>query len=131
MEQINIPESEQELTSLCSTVRKLLEQNKYQECKLIIQNAMGRYPHAPEPHNLMGVLLEMEGDHLTAMKHFRAAWALDPSYIPARYNLNRFGTFFSKGKCAFDETDCLQGKKGDLYKVKHDAAGIGHVVRRD
>ncbi|WP_171903811.1 hypothetical protein [Cellulosilyticum sp. I15G10I2] len=131
MKQINMPESQQELTALCGTVRKLVEQNKYQVCRELIQNAMGRYPHAPEPHNLMGILLEMEGDHLYAMKHFRAAWALDPTYIAARYNLNRFATFFPKGKCAFDETDCSKEKQDNLYKVEYDAKGIGHVIRRD
>lgn len=126
----NISEDKQELNVLCNKVRKLIEQNKYQECKLLIQDAMGKYPHAPEPHNLIGILLEMGGDHLTALKHFRAAGALDPTYIPARYNLDRFATFFSKGKCAFDETDCPQEKKEDLYKIEYDAEGIGHVVRR-
>lgn len=131
MKQIGIPKSQQELAELCCTVRKLIDQKKYQEIELLIQSAMGRYPHAPEPHNLMGILLEKEGDHLTAMKHYRAAWALDPTYLPARYNLERIGTFFSKGKCAFDETDCPKDKKEDLYKIEYDAHGIGHLVRRN
>lgn len=131
MKQINIQPIQQELTLVCSTVKRLLEQRQYQEGKLLIQEFMGTYPHAPEPHNLMGIVLEMEGDHLKAMKHFRAAWALDPTYIPARYNLNRFATFGLRGKCAFDETDCMDEKKENLYKVEYDSKGIGHVVRRD
>ena len=78
----------------------------YQECKELITAAMGKYPHAPHPHNLIGILFEKMGDHHAAIKHFRAAWALDPAYLPARRNLDRFASYYSKGACAFDETDC-------------------------
>ncbi len=130
MKQANTSENKQELAALCSTVRKLVDQSEYRQCESLIINAMCKYPHAPEPHNLIGVLLEKEGDHITAMKHFRAAWALDPTYIPARYNLEHFGTFFSKGKCAFDEMDCSEDEKQDLFKVEYDTHGVGRVVRR-
>jgi len=40
---------------------------------------------------------------VTAMKHFRASYALDPAYFPARYNLECFGNFYPKGKWAYDE----------------------------
>lgn len=108
MKKMSISESEKELFELCDTVRKLVAQNKFIECKVPIQDAMAKYPHAPQPHNLIGIVLEMEGDHMTAMNHFRAAWALDSTYIPARFNMKRFGSFSPKGKCAFDETDCPQ-----------------------
>ena len=105
-------ETPQELTILCSTVRELVKQYKYQESEALIKEAMERFPHSPEPHNLFGLLLEMQGDHLTAMKHFRAAFALDPAYIPARHNLDLFGSFYPKGKWAYDRSDCLEAKKG-------------------
>jgi len=128
---INLTAKQHELAVLCHMVRKLVGQEKYRECELMIRKAMGKYPHAPEPHNLMGILLAEEGDQITAMKHFRAAWALDPTYIPARYNLERFGSFYPQEKYAFDETDCHEGQKKDLFKVEYDQDGIGHVVRKD
>jgi hypothetical protein len=64
------------------------------------------------------LVLEKESDHLLAMKHFRAAWALDPTYLPARYNLENFGTFVPKGRGAFDESDCPPLKEKAEYKVK-------------
>lgn len=79
------------------------------------------------------------------MKHFRAAWALDPSYLPAKHNLNTYGTFFSTGHCAFDERDVPstapsnteiqydeRGVGRFVYKTKieYDQRGIGHIVRR-
>lgn len=120
-----------ELNILCGKVRELIEKQDYQQCEHLICSAMSQYPHAAQPHNLMGVLLEKKGDHLTAMKHFRAAWALDPTYIPARQNLNSYGTFFSQGRCAFDESDCpAEEKSNNKIEIEYDANGVGHVVRR-
>ena len=128
MKQHYTPEAQQELAVLCNAVRKLVEQNEYQQAELLIKKAVGKYPGAPHPHNLLGLLLEARNDHLTAMKHFRAAWALDPTYLPARQNLNTFGSFYPSGKWAYDEADCSQEKKGDSCKIEYDANGVGHVV---
>lgn len=129
MKELTISESKKELNTLCTSVRRLALSDEYGECERLIADAMGKYPHAPETHNLMGVILEKEGNHMTAMKHFRAAWALDPTYLPARQNLDTFGTFFSHGKSAFDESDCKE-EKLEEYVTEYDANGIGHVVRR-
>lgn len=128
MKQMDKSEAKQELTALCGIVRKLVEQKDYQQCELLIKKAVGQYIHAPEPHNLIGLLLEAQDDHLTAIKHFRAAWALDPTYLPARQNLDYFGSFYSNGERAFDESDCPQEKKDNEYVVEYDAHGVGYVV---
>ena len=95
-----------EMRSLCHAVRELAGNGDLEGGKRMATEAMGRCPHAPQPHNLLGVLLEKQGDHLLAMKHFRAAWALEPTYAPARQNLDYFGTFYAAGHCAYDESDC-------------------------
>ena len=95
-----------QLQELCSAVRKYSAALNYPKCAALICEAMGKFPNAPEPHNLLGIVLEKEGNHADAMKHFRAAYALDPTYIPARQNLETYGTFYACGKCAFDESDC-------------------------
>ncbi len=125
----NSSETPQELTVLCSTVKELAQQKKIQESETLIREAMGRFPHSPEPHNLFGLLLEMQGDHLTAMKHFRAAFALDPAYIPVRHNLDLFGSFYPKGKWAYDVSDCPEEKKGGANKIEYDTIGIGPAVK--
>jgi len=130
MKKHELPESSNELNALCATVRELIGIQDYQKCESLINSAMCQFPHAPEPHNLIGVLLEKKGDHLTAMKHFRAAWALDPTYIPARQNLDSYGTFFSRGKCAYDESDCSVEEESNNYKIEYDTHGVGHVLRR-
>ena len=130
MKKMDEPVVNQELTALCGIVRRLVEQKDFGQGELLIKKAIGDYIHAPEPHNLLGLLLEAQSDHLTAMKHFRAAWALDPTYLPARQNLDYFGSFYPNGKQAFDESDCPLEKKGNSYVVVYDANGIRHVVRR-
>ena len=96
----------QELSDLCKNVRSLVACGNYDKCSALISQAMQSYPHAPQPHNLLGVVLEKKGNHILAMKHFRAAWALDPTYFPASQNLTTYGTFYSHGKDAYDESDC-------------------------
>lgn len=128
----NITKDNIELITLCNTVRNLIGERKLHESEELIRQVMAKYPHAPEPHNLMGIQLENKGDHLTAMKHFRAAWALDPTYLPARYNLEQHADMFCKNrKNAYTEDDCPQLQDKELYKTEYDEKGIGHIVKRD
>lgn len=129
MKQTNMNINSNELDQLCASVRAFVIEGAYESCIKQICEAMKRHPHAPQPHNLLGIVLEKLGDHSTAMKHFRAAWALDPTYLPANHNLSTYGTFFSDGRCAFDESDVPEipqrrrENKSDLY-------GICRVGRR-
>lgn len=134
----------EKLVLLCDTVRTLYEEEKYEECFDLIYKGMNEFPHAAEPHNLLGILLEKSGDHVLAMKHFRAAWALDPTFKPANHNLHYYGTFFCDGKCAFDESDLpelqtfnkklVKNEKGigrwvSKNKIEYDENGVGHITR--
>ena len=58
--------------------RQLMIQRKFEQCQKEIETAIAENPHCAIPHNLMGILLEKESNHVLAMKHFRAAYALDP-----------------------------------------------------
>lgn len=120
-----------ELTMLCEDVRHLIEDKQFDTCEKRITESMQEHPHAPQPHNLMGILLEKRGDHIKAMKHFRAAWALDPTYVPARRNMERFCNLYPKGECAFDESDCQRENKRSRYETIYDEYGVGHMVRKE
>lgn len=117
------------LDHLCSLVRESVQLGEFEHCLPEIRNAMAEYPDAPQPHNLLGIVLEKQGNHLSAMRHFRAAWALDPTYLPAEENLKTYATFYSRGRSAYDESDC-EAAKADCYSVSYDAMGIGHLTRR-
>ena len=104
--EINDKEHEQ-LKSLCDMVRRLCEECEYEKCCQLIYKAMEEHPHAAQPHNLLGIFLEKTGDHIEAMRHFRAACDLEPTYKPAEQNLIVFGTFCPGRKvCAFTANDC-------------------------
>lgn len=103
----HISNYEKQLSVLCNTIKLLAHQQDFAECEKLIAEAMSMYPHAPQPHNLMGVLFEMKDEHAAAIKHFRAAWSLDPTYLPARHNLDNFASFYSVDRYAFDENDLL------------------------
>lgn len=115
------------LDELPNIIKKLVNEGSYDECEKVLCEAMLKYPHAPHPHNLYGIVLEKVGNHPLAMNHFRAAWALDPSYSPANHNLNAYGSFFSKGCCAYDEDDVITPRSDDVALV-YDEKGIGHFV---
>jgi Tfp pilus assembly protein PilF len=131
MEREESTKNMESLSMLCLMVRELIDSRDYEKCEALIRSAMGEYPHAPEPHNLIGIMLEKKGDHLAAMKHFRAASALDPAYRPARQNLDCYGTFFSNGKCAYDESDCRTSEERSANKTGGNAHGAGRPARRD
>lgn len=97
---------EKELTSTIQQAKNLISQKKYRECEALICTAMFEHPHDAIPHNLMGLLLEQENQHTDAMKHFRAAADLDPTYEPAEWNLESFGGFVMYRWCAYFESDC-------------------------
>lgn len=118
------------LDALCTEVREAVSQGNYSSCMEHIRNSMAKYPDAPQPHNLMGIVLEKQGNHPGAMRHFRAAWALDPTYKPAEANLESYATFYTSGKCAFDESDCGLGNHS-RYAVDYDVDGVGHIIRRN
>jgi DNA-binding NtrC family response regulator len=54
-----------------------------------VRKAISLDPNRPEAFNLMGALIEIQGDRLEAQKNYRAALSLDPSYKPAIENLQR------------------------------------------
>lgn len=126
--------SEVKEDTLSQAVKGLIAQGNYEKAEKNIVEAMMEYPHNAIPHNLMGILLEHENNHCLAMKHFRAASALDASFRPARYNIDKYGTFYENVQFlpdAYVDADCPQeGKRKDLYKIVYDDRGIGHVVKR-
>ncbi|MDD6070356.1 MAG: hypothetical protein PUC12_05995 [Clostridiales bacterium] len=109
--------------------RQLIENHEYIKCEKEIREAMAQNPHSAVPHNLMGILLEMEQDHVLAMKHFRAAYALNPTYVPARFNMEQYGKKLDCEKCAYTEEDC-QIPDDPQFEIVYDEHHVGHLVRK-
>ena len=117
---------------LTAHIRALVAQRHFSEAEDEAAQAMAAAPHDAQPHNLMGIIAESRNDHVQAMKHFRAAWALDPTYRPARINMERYGNFSGQmPRPVYDETECAPcpAESRRAYRIEYDAKGIGHVIR--
>lgn len=55
----------------------------------LLKKATSKDSEKPEPFNLMGIIYELKNQQAKAMKMYRAALALDPSYRPATENIQR------------------------------------------
>ncbi|MDD4370841.1 MAG: hypothetical protein PHD56_07205 [Anaerostipes sp.] len=93
--------------ALINEVKSDIQRARYNDGESKVALAMQENPHSAVPHNLMGILLEKEHDYTQAMRHFRAAYALDPTYTPARTNLEECGDMCSTGKCCYGNEDYL------------------------
>lgn len=122
---------EKELKELSLNMKKEVESGNYEKAYRVIVDAMRDYPDSGVPHNLLGILQEHRRNHPGAMKHFRAAWALEPTFLPARWNLEFYGERKQNGRCAYVEEDVPREQKKPQYKCVYDERGIGHMVRRE
>lgn len=122
---------DKKLYELCVKVKKEIKKGNDKEAYRDITDAMKNYPDSGVPNNLYGILEEYRLHHFSAMKHFRAAWALDPTFLPARWNMDVYGSGKQAEKCAFLEEDVpRREQEGCQYKCVYDERGIGHMVRR-
>ena len=76
-----------------------------------LRRAIFLNPARPEAFNLLGALLEIQGDRIAAQKNYRVALSLDPSYEPAIKNLQRSTEWKPKGAIILGETSQDQNKK--------------------
>lgn len=88
-----------EFKRLLSQAEACIGRGQFAEAEQYIRSAMTLDISAPQPHNLYGILLEFRGDRRCALKHYRAATDLDPTYMPAKNNLYRSGPFTLEPKC--------------------------------
>ena len=94
-----------------SEVKEMIQSKYYKECEALISSLMLKSPHSALPHNLMGILLEKQGRHEEAMRHFRAAYALDPQYEPAEKNMENLGSFVMRHECDYGENFCIPSEQ--------------------
>lgn len=111
---------------------KALKEEDYILAEEQIKKAMNENPHSPVVHNLYGILEELLKEDNLAHKHYRAAIALDPAYIPAMRNLERISTFEERGRKAYVDFGDTSGQGGnDLYIIDYDRNHVGHLRKKD
>lgn len=92
IERKGIESGEKELESYddyLSSAKFYLNKRNFGKAKEMLKKATGLDPEKPEAFNLMGAIFELKGDVSEALKKYRAALALEPSYKPAKTNLER------------------------------------------
>lgn len=65
----------------------------YDRATVLLGQAAQEDQNHPEYHNLLGIIAELKRDLALACRHYRAAYALDPSYEPASSNLARVTSY--------------------------------------
>lgn len=106
------------LEMLSQEIKELLQQ-KPKECEKKVMMALMKYPDAPQPQNLLGIIAEKKDDRLLAMKHYRAAWALAPNYRPSRENIDRLVEMEYSQQCYFNDQDVEDMEKRKKQKESH------------
>jgi len=109
-----------------------LKEGDYSKAEENIKRAMLEGPHSPEAHNLYGILSELESDGNLARKHYRAAYALDPTYKPAARNLERIATFeYYLYNQKIDYGDQPETEPESPYVVVYDSNHVGHLSKKE
>ncbi len=62
---------------------------RFDESDTYLRRALAVDYSRPEAFNALGILMEFQGNPLQAQNYYRAALSLDPTYVPARNNLDR------------------------------------------
>lgn len=75
--------------SLIQLAKRYITDRSFANARETVRKAISTDPAHPEAYNLLGALLEIKGDWLDAQKFYRAALDIDPTFKPARINLDR------------------------------------------
>lgn len=81
--------------------RRSIADNQFKAALEQAKRAVAENSTRPEAFNLLGVLYELKHERNIAMKNYRIALDLDPTYEPARTNLNQSPSLV-RGKKSFD-----------------------------
>jgi DNA-binding response OmpR family regulator len=84
--------------TLIEISKRYINDRRFDDARHMTQNAIAADPQKPEAYNLVGALLEIKGEALEAQKFYRAALDIDPTYKPARANLERTASWHMVGK---------------------------------
>jgi len=88
-QQVSEDEAQQSFQAALEYAKGCLNRARPEEAVPHLKRAVSLNPDNPEPYNLLGLVAELRGDLLEALKMYRAALAVDPSYRPALANLER------------------------------------------
>ena len=97
--------------SLIELAKRYISDQNFATARETARKAIAADPAQPEAYNLLGALLEMDHHRLEALKFYRAALDIDPTFKPAGANLDRATSWNKFGKIDMgpDEKDDSAG----------------------
>jgi DNA-binding NtrC family response regulator len=84
--------------SLIELTKRHITDREFSSARETARKAIAADPTHPESYNLLGALLEINGDKLEAQKFYRAALDIDPTFKAAWANLERTTSWHTLGK---------------------------------
>ena len=78
-----------EYDTLIELAKQQIGNRKFDAAKEFAHKAAALEPGRPEIFNLLGVLYEIAGNKEDAVKNYRTAYWIDPTYAPSKKNLER------------------------------------------
>jgi DNA-binding response OmpR family regulator len=93
--------------TLIELAKKCIADHRFDAAGAHVRKAVAIDPSRPEAFNLLGAIQEILGAHPSeALKNYHAALSLDPSYVPARKNIERIAgeNKYRRGKIDIDRT---------------------------
>jgi len=91
----NAEEEVEDFEGFITLAKNAINKRDFSKAKEMLNKATSLNSEKPEPFNLLGIIYEMQHQQQEAMKMYRAALALDPSYKPANENIERAGQAFA------------------------------------
>lgn len=104
----------------------------FKEALKYIHLAMFEDDTSPKTHNLIGIIAELNGDLILSEKHYRAAYALDPTFKACCINLERITDFYYNINIKdIDFGNNPEEKEEEkLYTIQYDCNNVGHLRRK-
>jgi len=91
-------ESATDYGTLIELAKRHITDRSFDTALELVRKAIATDPAQPVAYNLYGALIEMKGNRLEAQKFYRATLDIDPTYKPARDNLDRTTSWHKYGK---------------------------------
>lgn len=105
--------------SLVQLGKRLITDRDFGTASEMIRKAIAEAPDQPEAYNLLGALLEIRGEKNEALKFYRAALDVEPSFKPAWANLDRATSWPSQGTIDMGP-EKEPAEKSDTQEVRHE-----------
>jgi two-component system, OmpR family, alkaline phosphatase synthesis response regulator PhoP len=97
LEREELDEETADYPRLIELTKRHITDKAFATARETARKAIGADPGRPEAFNLLGALLEIDGDWLEAEKYYRASTDLDPTFRSAWANLERLTSMDKSG----------------------------------